>query len=203
MRRGASRQIQLPLQGLEGPGPAVVVGRPLQAMAHERLAGVVLHGLRGGHASDPDRHPPGHRTLPPVLEVGDDRIGVGGHGRDQNLAGHPRRRVGVDVDQDALHELGRGQVLGLVDEQGRPAHHLARADVEDLDGGLQLVTGQPEHIEVLGSLELHLAHGIGRPDRLQLVPEHRGPFELEGDRRLLHRRARSRSRAGVSPRGTR
>jgi hypothetical protein len=52
--------------------------------------------------------------------------------------------------------------------------------VEHLGRRLQLVLGQTEHVEVLGPAELHLPDGIGGPDRLELVPQHRGPLEIEG-----------------------
>ena len=59
-------------------------------------------------------------------------------------------------------------------------------------------SARPKHVEVLGTVELHLADGVGRPHRLELVPEHRGPLELEGAGGLLHGRLEpSLERAGV------
>ncbi len=97
------------LERLEGPGPAVVVRGPLQPVADEGLAGVVLAPSRAGPRFGPRS---GTRTAtgPPrrsvqVLPITASRsAGMVGT---RTWRGTPDAGVGVDVDQEPLHQLGR------------------------------------------------------------------------------------------------
>ena len=84
-----------------------------------------------------------------------------GHPHHQRVApvagdGH---RGGLTVHRDPadlLRPLGPGEVLRLVDHEPAATEHLALADVEHLDGGLEVVVGEADHVEVLGPLPHHL-----------------------------------------------
>ncbi len=82
------RQPELALERLEGPGSAVVVRHAMEAVADERLVGVLLDGLQQGTFATPGRDPHRDRCAPPLAQVVDHRLLVGRHDRNQHLPGH-------------------------------------------------------------------------------------------------------------------
>jgi hypothetical protein len=48
------------------------------------------------------------------------------------------------------------EVLHLVEDEALAAHHPALAHVEHLHGGLELVVGHADHVEVLAAVGHHL-----------------------------------------------
>ena len=91
MRSGAWARPSTSLQRLQGPGPAVVVRGPAQAVAGQLLAGVAGHGLHAGL-----RLPPRwgtRRATGAPAPVGQERLvdlGVVGQLGHEHLAGHAR-----------------------------------------------------------------------------------------------------------------
>jgi hypothetical protein len=66
------------------------------------------------------------------------------------------------------------------------AHDPALAHEEHLDGGLEVVLGEAEHVEVLVAVAHHLLLGDGLADALELVADASRPLELELARRGAH-----------------
>ena len=93
---------------------------------------------------------------------------------------------GVDLFEEALDELG---VPGVVDEVHDPAAlpaHPAAADVEDLDGGLELVADQGEDV---GVGRVGKDDGVALDDLAQcggVVTQAGGLLEIEGGGSRLH-----------------
>ena len=85
-------------------------------------------------------------------------VGVLGQLGDEHLARHGLAgRAGlagllvdaaVDLEQELLDELAGGDLLDLVDDPAALAAHPAAADVEDLDGGLEVVLGEGDDVGV-------------------------------------------------------
>ena len=109
--------------------------------------------------------------------------------RHQNLPGHSGGGVGVDIDQNPLDEFGRIEILDFVDEKGGSPDDPPGSNVEDLDGGFQLILGQAQDIEVLRLVQLHLPDSVCGPDRLEFVPQRARALEVEGGRGFLHGRS--------------
>jgi hypothetical protein len=61
-------QVEVVLEGREGPGPGVVVGGPLEPVAGEGLLGVLGDGLEEAPLVAPFRHPDPHLGSPDVAE---------------------------------------------------------------------------------------------------------------------------------------
>ena len=102
-------------------------------------------------------HPQGHLAAAQLLEQLGVDVGVLGELGDEHLAGHGRPRLAdagllvdaaVDLQQELLDQLAGGDRLDLVDDPAALAAHPAAADVEDLDGGLQLVLGEGDDVGV-------------------------------------------------------
>ncbi len=101
------------------------------------------------------------------------------------------RVIAVHLAEKVLDELAGAEVLDLVHNPPALSAYPAVAHVEDLDGGLQLVLDQPDHVAV---------RAVGQHDglllqcplqRLQVVAQSRRPLELLGAGRLVHRRLES------------
>ena len=74
-------------------------------------------------------------------------------------------------------------VLDLVDDPAALAADPAAADVEDLDGGLQLVLGEGDHVGV-GAVAEHDRLLLHRPAQgAEVVAQPGGPLELQARRR--------------------
>ena len=146
-------------------------------MQGQRLARVARDGLEQGSLVAALRHAevdggPAHADSQSVTASAS--CGQRGH---QDLAGHRLTAVAaVQLQQELLDEATQVDVLDLLDDEAALTTDPAAADVEDLDGGLELVLGEADDVGVGG------------------VAEH--------DRVLLHRLRRaptsSRSRAARS-----
>ena len=120
----------------------------------------------------------------------------GTHGH-QHLARH-RALVGLAVDllQQVLDQAGGVDLLDLLDHPPALAADPAAADVEDLDGRLQLVLGEGEHVGV-GGVGQHDGRLLQRPlQRLDVVAQARRTLEVELGRRRAHRLLEAAARAG-------
>ena len=86
------RQVESLLEGIEGPGPGVVVGGALEAVADELLLGVLGHGGLErplvAPLGDPDPYVRAPEPRQPAL-VELTVVGVEG---DEHLLGHPQGR---------------------------------------------------------------------------------------------------------------
>ena len=145
------------LQLGERPAAAVVIGCPAQPVARELLLGVARHRLVQVAFVAALRHPDldpraafvrepllVHRT---VLRVD----------RDEHLLRHTEGRlVAVQGLQDAVDQAPRREVLHLVEHEALAPDDATLADVEDLDGGLELVVGETDDVDVLAALGHHL-----------------------------------------------
>ena len=96
--------------------------------------------------------------------------------------------LAVDLAEELLHQLAGGDVLDLVHHPAALAADPAAADVEHLHGRFELVLGQRDHVAV-GAVAEHHGLPFQRPrQRLDVVPQPRGPLVLLGPRGLAHLR---------------
>src|SRR5699024_7182237 len=93
--------------------------------------------------------------------------------------------VGVELDEEVLHELPEGS-FGTLDDPAALAPDAAAADVEDLDGGLQLVGVDGDEVGVGAVAEDDglLLHDL--VDRLEVIAQTGRALELELPGGLLH-----------------
>ena len=141
------------------------------------------------------RHPAAAELLE---QLGVD-VGVVGQLGDQHLAGHGLPRLAdagllvdaaVDLQQELLDQLAGGDLLDLVDDPAALAADPAAADVEDLDGGLQLVLGEGDDVGVRAVAEDDGLLLQRPPQRPEVVAEPGGLLELQVLRRPRPSRAR-------------
>ena len=130
-------QRQCLLELVQRSGPAVVVGGPLHAVAHEFFVGVSGHCLQQGAFVTPLRDADGDRPLPfagqPPGQQGP-TLRVVGH---QHLPGDPSWWiVSVVSGQHLGYQLPPLQVFGPVDDEALSPHHSTPSYVEHLGGGL-------------------------------------------------------------------
>ncbi len=132
-------------------------------MQDEGLLCVALHGLHQGPLvtalRDPQRHTGAAAAGEPLLD-GLHRVG---QGRDQDLLGHGiPGLLAVELLEGVLDEGTGGDLLDLVGDPAALAAHPAAADVEDLDGRLQLVLGDRDQVGVgrVGEHDRALLHGL-------------------------------------------
>ena len=92
----------------------------------------------------------------------------------------PSRSAAVELEQEVLDELGRAALVGAVGHPAALAADPAAADVEDLDGDLERVLGERDHVGV-GAVAEHDGLLLQR-----LAPARRG-------RRAAGRPSRSRA----------
>ena len=173
-------QAQRLLQLLEGPGTGVDVGGPAQAVADELLLGVAGDRAQQVPLAAPLRHPDLHPGAPLLAQPRLVQVGVVGQVGDQHGLGVAGGRlVVVEALQHVADQLGPVERLDLVHHEAPAAHHPSPAHEEHLDGGLEVVLGQADHVEVLGAV----AHDLLLLDRLahrdQPVPHPGRPLELE------------------------
>jgi hypothetical protein len=58
--------------------------------------------------------------------------------------------------KDPIHHFTRAQILHLVQDETFATHHPALSDMEHLHGGLEVIVGQSDQIEILIALSHHL-----------------------------------------------
>ncbi len=184
---------------LQGPGAGGQVGGALGLVQRQRLAGVLGDRLHQRLLVAPLRHPQRDLGAPapgqPVLH-GLHRLGQGG---DQHLPGHRvPRLLAVELLQGVFDEAAGGDGLHLVGGPAALAADPAAPDVEDLDGGLQLVLDDGHQVGVGGVGEHHrvLLHGLAQ--RADVVAQPGGPLVLHvlgGGRHLLFEAAQVRAGA--------
>ena len=110
-------------------------------------------------------------------------VDLAGH---QDQGGYTVDGVGVVLLEYVGQQLGRLEVLHLVDYEPLAPHDAPATDVKDLDGRFQLVFGQGEAVEVFGPLAHHLLFFDGFADRACPVPPARRQFELKVGGRIPH-----------------
>ncbi len=119
---------------------------------------------------------------------------------DEDLLGDVgRRRVGVELLDDAGDERGRLDVFDLVDDETLAAHDPAPADVEDLHRRLELVLRDPEQVVVLFAGTHHLLAFDRLAHRGELVAAPRRELELGLVGGGAHRRSSRATTASDSP----
>ena len=212
MRSGASGSSQRLLQRGERLGARVVVGRPLELVAGERLLRVALDGRE-------------QRALLAALRDPDADLAAAHHAR-----GTPRRGPGPRAGAGRAPPWARRRARRrrrAARARGRRARRSSRSstlstmsplrpddpappDEEDLHRRLELVVGDPDDVELLGLLPHHLLALDGLADRGELVAQPGRALELELVGRLRHERlepadapARSRRRGTTSSSSTR
>ena len=161
-------QIEPVLQLVERLRPGVVIGTAAQPVAEELFLGVVRDRLLQAPLVAPLGHLDGHpqrrstRTGWPggVALLHEELLvdrEVHREDGDEHLLRVTRRRLlVVQLLQHLPHELGLREVFDLVDDEALAAHDAALADVEDLDGSLELVLDEADHVDVVGPLGHHL-----------------------------------------------
>ena len=94
---------------------------------------------------------------------------------DQDLLRDRVGVAGVELEQEVLDQLGRAALLDAVGHPAALAADPAAADVEDLDGDLERVLGERDHVDVGAVAEhhrllleraLHRAEVVAQPGRL-------------------------------------
>jgi len=150
--------------GQEGAVGLGVLGE----LGHEDLAGNT--GI-GGTVCPPHGFA---RTRRPAAAIGAPR-GPGSGGR----GGLRWFGVAVELLQDPADQLGQGQVLHLVHDEGPAAHDPAPSNVEDTDGRLERLVGDADHVEILGSFGHHLLPFDGHVQGGQLVASTCRALEVE------------------------
>ena len=103
--------------------------------------------------------PEPRRSVEPLLD-GLDRVGQGG---DEDLLGDGvALLLAVELLEGVLDEGAGGDLLDLVGDPAALATHASAADVEDLDGRLQLVLGDRDQVGVgrVGEHDRALLHGL-------------------------------------------
>ena len=182
IRSSATGQFEGFLEFLQGLGTHREVTGATGLVEFERVLRVFPDGGQErclvsalGH---PDIHPGTAQSAEPLREFR--RVaGFGGH---EDLPGQPALHAGlvtVDLLQQVFDEFRGGGVLDFFHDPAALAPDPAAADVEDLDGGLELVFVQGEDV---GVRALREDHGVAFEDLLQghdVVPEPRSAFVVE------------------------
>ena len=179
MRSGASGSAEQVLELVDGPGPAVVVRGPAQAVPGELLLRVAGDRVQQaalvaplGHADvDAGVALDGQPLLVDLLRLGRER--------EQHLLRHAERGfVAVQLLEDPGGEAVVVELLDLVEDEPLPAHDPPPSHVEDLDGRLQVVLCDADDVEVLVAVGHHLLLGDGLLHRRQPVPHAGRPLVL-------------------------
>ena len=140
------------------------------------LQGALVAALRD---PDPDPAPPlvGQQLL--------EHLGVGRQRRHQHLA---RDRVAgsivvgaaVELEQEVLDQLGGAALVDAVGHPAALAADPAAAHVEDLDGDLERVLGERDHVGVGAVAEHHRLLLQRLLERAEVVAQPRGPLVVLG-----------------------
>ena len=152
----------------------------------ERVLGIALDRLEQGPLVTPPGHPKVDVGAAQPAEPLGHLVGVERQLRHQHLARDGLGRRAVDLQQQAFDQVGRADVLDLLDHPTALAAHPAAAHVEHLDGGLELVLGQREHVGV-GRVgqddDALLQRPLQCPD---VVAQPGRPLEVQVGRGLAH-----------------
>ena len=187
MRSGASAQAERLLDVLEGAAPGREVAGPSGLVDRQGLAGVAGDRLHQAALVAALRHPEGDLAPPLVAQPGRDGRCVVGLSRQQHLA---RDGVGalavVDLDEEPPEQLGQLRVVDPVGHPAALAPDPTAAHVEHLDGDLQRVLGDRDHVGVgaVGEHDGVLLHRLG--ERADVVAQPGGELELELVGGLVH-----------------
>ncbi len=180
MRRGACGKAQVLLQLVERPGAAVVIAGPLQPVALEGVAGVLAGGLGQAPLGAPLRDPDLHSRAPHPAEPGGVEIlGSGNLGYEHRLRVSEWVLIEIDPLQHTAHQLRPGQILGSINDEAALAHDASLAHEEHRHGGLQLIGGHAEDVEVLRLRTHHLLALDGLAHAHQVVAEAGRPLEVQ------------------------
>ena len=137
-------------------------------MACERIPCVLVNDPEEPAPVAAGRHAYAHarsaHARQPLLEKGLFR----GPRRHQDLRRH-LLPVHVQLTKEASHQPGRVDVLDLVDDPSPAAHHPSPPDEEHLEGRLQVVLHEADHVQVIATLEHHLLALAGLAGGRELV----------------------------------
>ncbi len=140
-------QLQGVLDLLQRAAAGGEVGRAARLVLLERLVGVARDGLQQGLLVAPPRDAQPHRPAALLGQQLGHGVLVGRQRGDEDLARH-RLALAVDLDEEVLDEVAGGDLLDLVDDPAALPADAAAAHVEHLDGRLQLVLGEGDHVAV-------------------------------------------------------
>ncbi len=178
-------QAERVLDLLQRPAPGGQVGRAARLVLLERLVRVALDGLQQRLlvAAPGDAQP--HRPAALLRQQLGHRVLVGRQRRDEHLPRH-RLALAVDLEEEVLDQVGGGDVRDLVDHPAALPADPAAAHVEHLDGRLQLVLREGDHVAVgaVGEDDRLLLQGARQ--RADVVAEARGALVLLLRGRLAH-----------------
>ena len=156
-------------------------------MEDECLLGIALHGLHQGllvaALRDAQRDTRPAALGEPLL----DRLDRFGQGRDEDLLGdRVTLLLAVELLEGVFDEGSGGDLLDLVGDPAALSAHASAADVEDLDGGLQLVLGDRDQVGVgrVGEHDRALLHGL--PQGSDVVAQPGRPLVLHLLGRVRH-----------------
>ena len=176
-RRFGERQQVLEL--IDGPGPAVVVRGPAQAVPGELLLRVAGDRVQQAALVAPLGHADVHAGVAldgqPLLV---DLLRLRSE-REQHLLRHAERGfVAVQLLEDPGGEAVVVELLDLVEDEPLPAHDPPPSHVEDLDGRFQVILCDADDVEVLVAVGHHLLLGDGLLHRRKPVPHAGRPLVL-------------------------
>jgi hypothetical protein len=150
--------------------------RPWSAI--QRLSGIPPGELHQLALLASPRHAKVDGTAAPVGQIRLQVFAVGRRQRHENLA-RDRRRTGIELAQVARDDLLVGHVARRLEEVDVPADELPVPDGEQLDGGLAVLPGQPDEIQLGPGEGRHLLR-LHRPlDGADLVAKRGRSLELE------------------------
>jgi len=172
-----------------------------QLLRRQCLAGVLVDGVHQRPLVPAAGHPDRDPSATGGPEPRRDGLDVVGQVRHEDLAGDrvtavPLRPAAVDLDEEALDELALGGVVAPVGHPPPLSPDPPLADVEDLDGGLQLVGGQGVHVRLraVGQDDGVAAHHPAQ--RGDVVAEPAGAFVVLRVRGGEHLLLQARDEAG-------
>ena len=181
------RQVQRLLQFAERPRPGGEVGGRLSLCWLSDCGGVAAHRLGQRPLVAALRH--AQRTREPRRALSHSVSAAASSGSTGtstsrgDALGRPRA---VELGDELLDELAVGRPVEPVDDPAALAAHPSAADVEHLDGRLELVLGERDDVGV-GAVAEH--DGLllqGAAQRLEVVAQPGGELELEVVARLVH-----------------
>ena len=185
--QGRVLELEGVLDLLERDAASGEVAGPLRLVQREGLLRVAGDRFHQGPLVAALGHPQVDPGLTAIREPGAERVGIGGNGRHEYLAGHPVGGLGaVQLDEKALDQLTGVGVVCLVGDPAALAADAATTYVEHLHGDLELILRQRDDVGIR-SVRKHDGVLLQRPfERLQVVAEPGRAFELELGGGRLH-----------------